>query len=109
GSACALDPPIPLRLTGSVALTPQGIRTTFTGLPDVPLARFALSLDGGPTGLFSAGRDLCTLSTPPAVSAVYAAQSGKQTAETRELARVGCTAPPAGLATVWHLRTGDHA
>ena len=106
GLAIQLGPPIPLRLTGSVALTPQGIRTTFTGLPDVPLARFALSLDGGPTGLFSAGRDLCTLRTPPAVSAVYAAQSGKQTAETRELARVGCTPRPAVSAKVWHVRSG---
>ena len=106
GLAIQLGPPIPLRLTGSVALTPQGIRTTFTGLPDVPLARFALSLDGGPTGLFSAGRDLCTLRTPPAVSVVYAAQSGKQTAETRELARVGCTPRPAVSAKVWHVRSG---
>ncbi len=106
GLAIQLGPPIPLRLTGSVELTPQGIRTTFTGLPDVPLARFALSLDGGPAGLFAAGPDLCTLKAPPAVRAVYVAQSGKQTAETQELARVGCTPPPAVAAKVWHLRSG---
>ena len=55
GLAIQLGPPIPLRLTGSVELTPQGIRTTFTGLPDVPLARFALSLDGGPDGAVRGG------------------------------------------------------
>ena len=57
-----LDDPIPLRLDGTPALTPQGIRTTFTGLPDVPLSRFQLDLDG----LFQLGADLCT-SAPPVV------------------------------------------
>ena len=106
GLAIQLGPPIPLRLAGTVALTPAGLRTTFTGLPDVPLARFALALDGGPSGLFGAGADLCALRTPPVVTAAYTAQSGRQTTERQALARVGCTAAPAVSAKVWHLRSG---
>jgi hypothetical protein len=43
-------PPFPLTLVGSVNLKTNV--TTFTGLPDIPLTSLAVSLDGGPTGLF---------------------------------------------------------
>src|SRR5829696_3238039 len=106
GLAIQLGAPIPLRLAGSVELTDAGLRTTFTGLPDVPLPRFALSLDGGPSGLFVTGPDLCALKTPPVVTAAYTAQSGRQTSERQELARVGCTAAPSVSAKLRHLRSG---
>ena len=59
GLTIQLADPIPLRLDGTVALTPAGLRTTFTGLPDVPLASFRLDLSGGPTGAFQLGSDVC--------------------------------------------------
>jgi hypothetical protein len=105
GLTIQLGDPIPLRLDGAVELTPTGIKTTFTGLPDVPLARFALNLDGGPAGAFQLADDVCT-AAPPAVAATFAAQSGKQTSETKPLAVDGCTPAPTATARVTRLRTG---
>jgi hypothetical protein len=42
--------PFPLTLVGSVDLA-KGV-TTFNGLPDIPLTRLEVSLDGGPQALF---------------------------------------------------------
>jgi hypothetical protein len=106
GLSIQLDDPIPLRLDGVVELTPQGLKTTFTGLPDVPLTRFELNLAGGDEGAFQLGSDLCTLKTPPAVAATFAAHSGASAAETTPLAVEGCTAPPTASAKVTRLRTG---
>ena len=48
-----------LRFDGIVALTGGQITTTFDNLPDVPLDRFSLSLDGGPKGALTATSNLC--------------------------------------------------
>jgi hypothetical protein len=106
GLAIQLADPIPLRLEGAVALTPAGIRTTFTGLPDVPLSRFALDLDGGPKGAFQVGRDLCALAAPPTLTATFVAQSRRQRAEARPMRVQGCTPPPKVSARITRLRTG---
>ena len=106
GLVIQLDDPIPLRLEGAVELSPTGIKTTFTGLPDVPLARFALNLQGGASGAFQLAADVCSASPPPAVAATFVAQSGKQTSETRPLKLEGCTAPPRAWAKVTRLRGG---
>ena len=93
GLTIQLDDPIPLRLEGSVELTPEGLKTTFTGLPDVPLSRFRLDLAGGEQGVFQLASDLC-VADPPPVTAAFVAQSGKTAAETKALAVAGCTDPP---------------
>ena len=59
GLTIQLADPIPLRLDGIVALAPEGLKTTFTGLPDVPLASFRLDLFGGTAGAFILASDLC--------------------------------------------------
>ena len=105
GLTIQLADPIPLRLDGAVEFTPQGLRTTFTGLPDVPLSRFQLDLFGGAEGAFQLGSDLCA-AAPPQITAAFTAQSGKQTAETKTLAVAGCTAPPAVTAAITRVRTG---
>lgn len=43
-------PPFPLTLTGAVNLLTNS--ATFSGLPDIPLTKLTVSLDGGPQGLF---------------------------------------------------------
>jgi hypothetical protein len=106
GLTIQLDDPIPLRLDGTVELTPNGLKTTFTGLPDVPLSRFALNLDGGATGAFQLAGDLCATAKPPAVAATFVAQSGKQAAETKPLVVEGCTPAPKVSARITRLRTG---
>jgi hypothetical protein len=106
GLTIQLADPIPLRLEGSVELTPSGLKTTFTGLPDVPLSRFALNLDGGAAGAFQISDDLCELSAPPTVTASFVAQSGKQAAETKPMKVEGCTPAPKASARITRLRTG---
>jgi hypothetical protein len=53
----ALDGPVKLRLTGSLALS-KGITAVFDGLPDVPLSRFDLTFSGG--GPLKLLRPACT-------------------------------------------------
>jgi hypothetical protein len=49
GVRLALGGPVQLRLTGSLEITPRGLRTTFDQIPDVPLERLVLSfMAGGP-------------------------------------------------------------
>jgi hypothetical protein len=66
-------PPFPLTLVGSVDLTSN--ETTFTGLPDIPLTSLAVTLDGGPQGLFLT---LCHDPTGTA-SATLTSQNGDKT------------------------------
>jgi hypothetical protein len=106
GLTIQLADPIPLRLDGTVALTPQGLRTTFTGLPDVPLTRFQLDLFGGEAGVFQLSSDLCSARPAPTVAATFAAHSGKSFAETAPLAIEGCTPPPRASASITRLRSG---
>jgi hypothetical protein len=49
-----------MKLTGSLSFNNQ---VTFNGLPDIPIAHFALTFSGPPDGLLFANRDLCQ---PPA-------------------------------------------
>ncbi len=50
-----------LKLKGSLALNNQ---VTFNGLPDIPIAHFALTFSGPPDGLLFANRDLCQAPAP---------------------------------------------
>jgi hypothetical protein len=71
-----LHGPIDLRLPVSVGFGPGGrLQSTLDGLPDTALSRFTLTLVGGPDGLLSNARDLCT--APIArVDATFAGQNG---------------------------------
>jgi hypothetical protein len=105
GLTIQLGDPIPLRLDGSVELTPDGLKTTFTGLPDVPLSRFRLDLLGGEQGVFQLASDLCA-ADPPAVTAAFVAQSGRTATDAKALAVAGCTDPPHVAAAITRLRSG---
>ena len=106
GLTIQLADPIPLRLEGTAALSPKGLRTTFTGLPDVPLSRFQLSLFGGEEGVFRLLDDICSVAQPPTVEAAYAAQSGATSGETVPVAVAGCTPAPKVHARITGLRGG---
>ncbi len=64
-----------LRFDGIVALTGGQIATTFDNLPDVPLDRFTLSLDGGPKGALTATSNLCEKAL--GLDAQFTSQGGK--------------------------------
>ena len=53
------NPLLSLRFDGLIALTGGAITTVFDNLPDVPLDRFTLSLNGGDKGTLTANSDLC--------------------------------------------------
>jgi hypothetical protein len=55
--------------------------------------------------VFQLGADLCTVA-PPAVTAAFTAQSGKQASEKTALAVAGCTARPRVTGAITRLRTG---
>jgi hypothetical protein len=71
-----LHGPIDLRLGVIVGFGAGGrLQSTLDGLPDTALSRFTLTLVGGPDGLLSNARDLCT--APIArVDATFAGQNG---------------------------------
>jgi hypothetical protein len=55
-----LHGPINLRLRATVGFGPGGrLKTVFDGIPDVPLSRLALTLNGGKNGIVAAGKSLC--------------------------------------------------
>ncbi|MGZ4292680.1 MAG: hypothetical protein ACXVRM_00420 [Solirubrobacteraceae bacterium] len=66
--------PFPLTLTGAVNLLKNA--ATFAGLPDIPLTNLAVTLDGGPEGLF-----LSTCDVPSGTAtATMTDQNGDRTA-----------------------------
>ncbi len=99
-----LDDPIPLRLSGTPEITGEGLKTTFSGLPDVPLTRFELNLSGGDPGAFTLSSDLCTATQPLAVAAAFQAHSGATAAETQPASVAGCTPPPAVAAAITKVK-----
>jgi len=51
--------PIAIDLIGRIDSINGGIRTTFTSIPDTPVSKFVLSMQGGRKGLLVNARDLC--------------------------------------------------
>jgi hypothetical protein len=71
-----------------------GIRilNTFDNVPDVPVGRFQLNIDGGRDGILMARRDLCAERTPPTVDSTFTAHSGKSASLRPRLEIRGCAA-----------------
>jgi hypothetical protein len=82
---------INLRLRATVGFGPRGrLKTVFDGIPDVPLSRLALTLNGGKDGILTSGRDLCGASAPT-FDALFQSHSGVQRTSTVH-AKVPCGA-----------------
>lgn len=91
--AVQLGPPVPLTLIGAVQLLPGGITNTFDGIPDLPLSRFELTLDGGGgrnTGQLLNNADLCRADTPLGLKGEILAHSGATANVTAQLEPSGC-------------------
>ncbi len=71
----ALNGQIDVALVGHVESVPGKLRTTFETVPDAPVSRFTLTLDGGSKGLISNSENLCAATQH--VSIQITAQSGK--------------------------------
>jgi hypothetical protein len=99
-----LGDPIPLRLSGTPEITAEGLKTTFSGLPDVPLTRFELNLFGGDQGAFKLSSDLCAAPQPPTVAAAFQAHSGAAAADSQPVTVAGCTPPPTVTAAITKVK-----
>jgi hypothetical protein len=64
-----------------------GIRTTFTGIPDVPASRFVLTMQGGQKGLIVNSRNLCARKSR--ANARFQGQNGKRY-DFHPVVRAGC-------------------
>jgi hypothetical protein len=78
-----------VRLRGVVSAAKARIRTVFFPVPDVPVSKFTLTMQGGKKGLLENSRDLCA---GPAFSSLnFEAQNGKRLKRKRlPLKAVGC-------------------
>jgi hypothetical protein len=52
--------PIEIELVGKIDSIKGGIRTTFASIPDTPVSKFVLSMQGGKRSLLENSRNLCT-------------------------------------------------
>ncbi|SEH12663.1 hypothetical protein SAMN02745716_1166 [Thermoleophilum album] len=68
------------------------VTNVFEGLPDLPLSRFDLTVDGGPRGLLQAVSDLCTPRTRRDAQATFAAFTGVDVTVATPFAVDGCPA-----------------
>jgi hypothetical protein len=76
----ALHGQIEVALVGRIDSVKGGIRTTFAAVPDAPVSRFMLQMQGGRKGLLENSTNLCK-STNRA-TALFDAQNGKSTEST---------------------------
>jgi hypothetical protein len=67
--------PIAVDAVGHVDSIHGGIRTTFEGVPDLPVSSFVLNMQGGKKGLLQNSTDVCKKTNR--ATAVFAAQNGK--------------------------------
>jgi hypothetical protein len=61
-------------LDGVIDTHKGGIRATFSALPDAPVTRFVMRLDGGKRGILANERNVCT--APEPATALFTAQDG---------------------------------
>jgi hypothetical protein len=82
---------LPFVLSGNSGLSGGRLQNVFTGLPDVPLTSFTLSINGGTHGLLVATRDICT-GPAPTVDGDLTGQNGATANVTAPVSVVGCGA-----------------
>lgn len=80
--------PFAITLTGTSSLTGQGFATTFTNMPDVPLSKVVVTLDGGSDSLLVNGYVLCG---SPTMSGSFTGHNGANDTASAPVAVSGCT------------------
>lgn len=74
-------------LVGRIDSVKGGIRTSFEGVPDAPVSKFTLTMQGGKKGLLVNSRNICK--SPNRASVEMSGQNGKSY-DTRPLVKVKC-------------------
>jgi hypothetical protein len=86
----ALHGAFDVNLAGIVTVGPDGgLVNTFDGIYDVPLSRFVLTINAGPTSPLRVGRDLCR-DEDAALTGTFVAHSGKTATSSTTAERVNC-------------------
>ncbi|MGN6587097.1 MAG: hypothetical protein ACTHKT_06425 [Solirubrobacterales bacterium] len=67
---------VDIRLRGVISSSKARMKTVFSGVPDVPVSKFVLSMEGGKKGLLVNSRDLCL--KPNFSFLNFKAQNGKK-------------------------------
>lgn len=70
----ALHGQLDVELVGRIDSVEGRIRTTFSGIPDAPVTKFLLHMNGGPKGLLENSRNICV---PARATVKFGAQNGK--------------------------------
>jgi hypothetical protein len=83
----ALHGPIDIELSGRIDAVNGGIRSTFAMVPDAPVSKFILEMQGGKKGLIVNSRNLC--GHPSRADTVFQGQNGR-TSEGRPVVQVKC-------------------
>jgi hypothetical protein len=81
-----------IRLNATNGFSGIRILNTFENVPDVPVSRFELDINGGRDGILMARRDLCGERTGPRFNATFTAHSGKSVSSRPRLELKGCEA-----------------
>jgi len=89
GLRISLGGPVSLGLNGVISISADGTRTTFAGIPDVPLERFELKFDGGREGALTLARDICR-GKVERISAEMVGHNGKTVQLRRAFSLTGC-------------------
>ena len=82
-----LNGQIKINLVGHIDSKNQGLRATFVGVPDAPIAKFTLSMSGGRKSLLVNSTDVCVRKHLATVS--FTAHNGK-VAKSRPALRASC-------------------
>ncbi|HXR61392.1 MAG TPA: hypothetical protein VN732_08705, partial [Solirubrobacterales bacterium] len=83
----SLDGQIHIDLVGRIDSVNSRIRNTFESVPDAPVSKFVLTMQGGKKGLLVNNTELCK--TKPRATAKFVGQNGK-VMKTRPIARARC-------------------
>jgi hypothetical protein len=83
----SLDGQIHLDLSGRISSANKRIRNTFDFIPDAPVSKFVLTMQGGQKGLLVNNEELCR--TKPRALAEFTGQNGKRSVS-RPLVKVAC-------------------
>jgi hypothetical protein len=79
---------VEVELVGRIDSHKGGIRASFEGIPDLPVSKFILSMQGGKRGLIVNSRDLCARKSK--ASAKLTAHNGRQSNVSPVVRAAGC-------------------
>jgi hypothetical protein len=78
---------VEINLVGRIDSVNGGIRTTFEAVPDAPVSKFVLGMQGGKKGLIVNSRNLCA--SKQRASVKFVGQNGKRV-DLRPVVRASC-------------------